>query len=99
MAVPWRHRVVPRALDLVALMIGLELALPLLLVGALIRSTLAAFAREEVRSLGLEYESRAPAVLVPASDVEKDAAQAAEAIDPDVDQGVQSCGPHDILHR
>jgi hypothetical protein len=80
-------------------MIRFELALALLLVGALIRSTLAAFAREEVRSLGLEYEPRAPAVLVPASDVEKDAAQAAEAIDPDVTQGVQSRRQHDILHR
>jgi hypothetical protein len=80
-------------------MIRFELALALLLVGALIRSTLAAFARERVRSLGLEYEPRAPAVLVPASDVEKDAAQAAEAIDPDVAQRVQSRRQHDILHR
>jgi len=55
-------------------MIRLELALALLFVGASIRSTLAAFAREKVRSLGLEYEPRAPAVLAPASDVDKDAA-------------------------
>jgi hypothetical protein len=80
-------------------MIRLELALALLLVGALIRSTLAAFAREKVRSLGLDYEPPAPAVLAPASDVETDTAQAAEAIDPDVDQGVQSRGQHDIIHR
>lgn len=71
----------------------------LLFVGALIRSTLAAFAREQVRSLGLEYEPRAAAVLAPASDGETDTAQAAEAIDPDVDQGVQSRGQHDIIHR
>ena len=80
-------------------MIRLELALALLLVGASIRSTLAAFAREKVRSLGLEYEPPAPAVLAPASDVQADTAQAAEAIDPDVDQGVQSRGQHDIIHR
>jgi hypothetical protein len=61
-------------------MIRLELALALLFVGASIRSALAAFSREKVRSLGLEYE-------------------AAEAIDPDVDQGVQSRGPHGIIHR
>jgi hypothetical protein len=70
-------------------MIRIELALALLLVGALIRSTLAALAREKVRSLGLEYEPRAPAVPAPASDVETDTAQAAEAIDQDVD----------IIHR
>jgi hypothetical protein len=72
-------------------MIRCELALALLVVGALIRSTLASFARENVRSLGLEYEPRAPAVLAPASDVEKDAAQAAEAIDPDVAQVSSLC--------
>ena len=49
------------------------------------------------RSRGLEYEPRAPAVLAPASDVDKDAA-AAEAIDPDVAEGVQSRGQHDIIH-
>ena len=65
----------------------LKLALALLLVGELIPSTLAAFAREKARSLGLEYEPPAPAVLVPASDVETDTAQVAEAIDPDIDQG------------
>jgi hypothetical protein len=80
-------------------MIRFELALALLLVGALIRSTFAALAREKVRSLGLEYEPLAPAVLVPASAVKTEAAQAAEAIDPDVDQGVQSHGQHDIIHR
>jgi hypothetical protein len=80
-------------------MIRFELALALLLVGASIRSTLAAFAREKVRSLGLDYEPPAPAVLAPASDVETGTAQAAEAIYPDVDQGVQSRGQHDIIHR
>jgi len=80
-------------------MIRLELALALLLVGALIRLTLAALAREKVRSLGLDYEPRAPAVLAPAPAVKTEAAQAAEAIDPDVDQGVQSHGQHDIIHR
>ena len=80
-------------------MIRLELGLPLLLVGALIRSTLAACAREKVRSFGLEYAPPAPAILAPASDVETGTAQAAEAIYPDVDQGVQSRGRHDIIHR
>jgi len=80
-------------------MIRFELALALLLVGALTRSTLAAFAHEKVRALGLEYEPRAPAVLAPASVVETDTAQAAEAIDPDVDQGVHSRGQHDVVHR
>jgi hypothetical protein len=47
---------------------------------------------------GLEYEPRAPALLAPASDVDKDAA-AAEAIDPDVAEGVQPRGQHDIIHR
>jgi hypothetical protein len=50
-------------LDVVVLMIRFELALALLLVGALTRATLAAFARAKVRSLGLEDE---------ASEVEKD---------------------------
>jgi len=80
-------------------MIRFELELASLLVGVLIRSTLAALAREKVRSLGLDYEPLAPAVLAPASDVKTEAAQAAEAIDPDVDQGVQSHGQHDIIHR
>jgi hypothetical protein len=80
-------------------MIRLELALALLLVGALIRLTLAALAREKVRSLGLDYEPLAPAVLAPAPAVKTEAAQAAEAIDPDVDQGVQWHGQHDIIHR
>ena len=80
-------------------MIRFELALALLLVGALTRSTLAAFARAKVRALGLEHEPRAPAVLAPVSDVETDTAQAAVAIDPDFDQGVHSRGQHDIIHR
>jgi hypothetical protein len=80
-------------------MIRFEVGLALLLVGALIRSTLAAFARAKVRSFGLEYDPRAPAVLAPASDVQTDTAQAAEAIDPDVGQGVQSRGKHDMIHR
>ncbi len=94
----------------------------LLLVGAFALSAPAVFAQENVGSLALEYKPRAPAVLPPASEVEKDAAQAAEAIearkqadhrireneadqqrrpdfDPDVTQGIQSRGLHDILHR
>jgi len=96
----------------------------LLLVGAFALSAPAIFAQENVGSLDLEYKPRAPALLVlpPASEVEKDAAQAAEAIeareqadhrireneadqqrrpdfDPDVTQGIQSRGLHDILHR
>jgi len=107
-------------LDVVVLMI--RFALALLLVGALTLSTPAVFAQQTVGSLDLEHKRRAPAVLPPASDVEKDAAQAAEEIearkqtdhrirenegdpsrrpdlDPDVTQGVQSRGLHDILHR
>ena len=80
-------------------MIRFELALALLLVGALIRSALAVSARAKVRSLGLEYEPPVSPVLAPTSGVETDTAQAAEAIDPDVDQGVQSRGQHDIIHR
>ena len=80
-------------------MIRLELALPLLLVGALIRSTLAACARGKARSLGLENAPPAPAVFAPPAAVETDTAHAAEAIDPDVDHGVQSRGQHDIIHR
>ncbi|PYN83354.1 MAG: hypothetical protein DMD96_02535 [Candidatus Rokuibacteriota bacterium] len=97
-------------------------ALALLFVAAFTVSTASAFAREKGGSLALEYKRRAPAVLPPASEVEKDAAQAAEEIearkqtdrrirenegdpsrrpdlDPDVTQGVQSRGLHDILHR
>ncbi len=104
------------------LMIRPAFARALLLVGAFTLSTPAVFAQETVGSLDLEHKRRAPAVLPPASDVEKDAAQAAAEIearkqtdhrirenegdpsrrpdlDPDVTQGVQSRGLHDILHR
>jgi hypothetical protein len=80
-------------------MVRFELALAFVLVGALIRSTLAVSARAKVRSLGLEYEPPAPPVLAPASGVETDTAQAAEAIDPDVDEGVQSGGQQHIILR
>lgn len=56
-------------------------ALALLFVGAFTRSTLAAFAQEQARSLGLEYERRPHAVLSAASELEQDAAKTAEAID------------------
>jgi hypothetical protein len=106
------------------LMIRSAAVLALLLVGACALSTATVFAQESVGALALEHERRAPAVLPlpPASEVEKDAAQAAEEIearkqadhrigenaadpsrrpdlDPDVTQGVQSRGLHDILHR
>ena len=96
-------------------------ALALLFAGTFSLSTPAAFAGEKVGSLHLEYKRLAPTVLPPASEVEKDAAQAAEEsearkqtdhrsrenkgdpsrpdLDPDVIQGIQSRGLHDILHR
>ncbi len=61
-------------------MIGSGFALALLFVGVVTRSMLAAFARQQARSLGLEYSRGVPAVLPPASEVEHDAAEAAEAI-------------------
>ena len=103
-------------------MIGPAFALALLFVGSFTLSTPAAFAREKVGVFDLEYTRRSPVVLPPASQVEKDAAQAAEEIearkradrrirenegnpsrrpdlDPDVTQGVQSRGLHDLLRR
>jgi hypothetical protein len=44
-------------------MIGSELALAFLFVGVVTRSMLAAFARRQARSFGLEYKRGAPAVL------------------------------------
>jgi hypothetical protein len=61
-------------------MIGSGLELALLFVGAVTRSMLAACARQQARSLGLEYNRGVPAVLPPASEVEHDAAEAVEAI-------------------
>ena len=106
-------------LEVMVLMIRPAFALALLLAGVCTVSTPAAFAQEKAAPLELEYKRRAPAVLPPASEVEKDAAQAAEEIearkqtdhrieavpsrrpnlDPDVVQGVQSRGLHDILRR
>ena len=63
------------------LMIRPAFARALLLVGAFTLSTPAVFAQENVGSLDLEHKRRAPAVLPPASEVEKDAAQAAEEIE------------------
>jgi hypothetical protein len=80
-------------------MVRFELALAFVLVGALIRSTLAVSARAKVRSLGLEYEPPAPPVLAPASGLETDTDQAAEAIDPDIDDGVHPRGQYDTIHR
>jgi hypothetical protein len=71
-AVLWR-RLVRRALDVVIVMIKFVLTLSLLLVWAFTRSRLAAFAQETARSLELEYERQAPAVLPAPSEVEEDA--------------------------
>ena len=65
------------------LMIRPAFARALLLVAAFALSTHAGFAQENVGSLDLEHKRRAPAVLPlpPASEVAKDAAQAAEEIE------------------
>jgi hypothetical protein len=62
-------------LDVVVVMIKFVLTLALLLVWAFTRSTLVAFARQTARSLELEHERQAPAVLPAPSEVEEDAAQ------------------------
>jgi len=56
-------------------------ALALLFVGSFTLSTPGAFAQEKVGAFDLEHKRRAPLVLPPASQVEKDAAQAAEEIE------------------
>ena len=121
MAGLWLSRCALLGLGVVVLMMRSAFALALLFVGTFTLSTPAAFAGEKVGSLDLEYKRQAPTVLPPASEVEKDAAQAAEEIearkqtdhrsrenkgdpsrsdlDPDVTQGIQSRGLHDILHR
>jgi hypothetical protein len=62
-------------LDVVVVMIKFVLTLALLLVWAFTRSRLVAFARQTARSLELEYERHAPAVLPAPSEVEEDPAQ------------------------
>src|SRR5437870_2484701 len=80
-AVLWLQRPVLLGLEVMVLSIRPAFALALLFVAAFTVSTASAFAREKGGSLALEYKRRAPAVLPPASEVEKDAAQAAEEIE------------------
>ncbi len=80
MAVLWLLRSVLHGLEVVILMIRPAFALAMLFVGAFTLST-PAFAQEKVGSLDPEYKRRALVVLPPASEVEKDAAHAAEAIE------------------
>ena len=76
-AVLWQLRPVHLGAEVMVLMIRSALARALLLVGAFALSTPVVFAQENVGSLDLEHKWRAPAALPPASEVEKDTAQAA----------------------